>query len=111
MPVNRPKTESSAVLALHVGSLSTQPCYFNYHKAPHSKVVLALNQLVRELVTALAHQLSTDKNSFNTFLYQAHVSSMLCPLYIYMFKYQTAKHIIIYCHNFASSRQAFRDNH
>jgi hypothetical protein len=59
----------------------------------------------------LAVQLRTSKNGFNAFLYQARVPSVLSPLCSCGFGHQTAKHIIIHCHNFLAARHALRDNH
>jgi hypothetical protein len=79
-------------------------------EAPPSTDVLALHQLLRKPKTVLAVQLRTGKNSFNAFLYQAHVPSVLSPLYSCGFGHQTAKHIIIHCRNFSAARHAFSDN-
>ncbi len=79
-------------------------------ESPPSTDVLALHQHLQKLVTALAVQLQTGKNSFNDFLYQARVPSVLSPLCSCRFGHQTAKHIIIHCRNFMAATHALRDN-
>jgi hypothetical protein len=69
-------------------------------EAPPSTDVLALHQLLRKPELALAVQLKTGKNCFNTFLYLAHVPSVTSPLCSCGLGHQAAKHIIIHCHNF-----------
>jgi hypothetical protein len=78
--------------------------------APPSTDVLALDQLLQKLETALAVQLQTGKNGFNAFLYQARVPSVISPLCSCGLSPQTAKHIIIYCRNFSAARPALRDD-
>jgi hypothetical protein len=79
-------------------------------EAPPSTDVLALQQLLRKPKMAMAVQIRTQKNGFNTFLYQARVPSVLSPLCSCGFGHQTAKHIIIHCRNFSAARHALRDN-
>jgi hypothetical protein len=79
-------------------------------EAPPSTNVLALHQHLQKLETALAVQLPTGKNSFNTFLYQARMPSILSPLCGCGFGHQTAKHIIIHYCNFSAARYTLRDN-
>jgi hypothetical protein len=86
------------------------PALLTSIEAPPSIDVLALYQLLQKLEMALAVQLRTGKNSFNAFLYQAHVLTVLSPLCNYRIGHQTAKHIIIHCRNFSAARHALSNN-
>jgi polyphosphate kinase len=66
--------------------------------------VVALHQLLQKLELALAVQLKTEKNSFNAFLCQVRVPSVLLPLSTGGSGHQTAKHSIIHCPNILAAR-------
>jgi hypothetical protein len=102
--------KSAAVLAQHVATSAKSPAPSTSIEAPPSTDVLALNQLLRKLETALAVQLQTGKNGFRAFLYQAHVPSVTSPLCSCGRAYQTAKHNIIHCCNCSAARHALRDD-
>ncbi len=79
-------------------------------EAPPSTDFLALHQLLQKSEMALAVQLQTRRNGLNDFSYQARVTFILSPLCSCGLDHQTAKHIIIHCHDFLAAGHALRDD-
>jgi hypothetical protein len=91
-------------------ALAKSPAPSTSIEAPPSTNVLALHQLLQKPKTALAVQLQTGKDSLNAFLYHARVPSVFSPLRSSGFSHQTAKPIIIHCHNFSATSHALKNN-